>query len=498
MDANESPNQNLSRNQLAAVAHRTPRPDGDPMPNQPALRRRLVAENQTEFGLHYLALKFPSRQQRTRAAGRRLELLARIGDRLRWTAGDSKPHLGPLSPGCRLCVAGSWSCLFINASCNARCFYCPTPQDRRDIPATNNLTFRHPEAYATYLRRLGFRGASISGGEPLLTLNRTLAFLRAARQALGPRGHLWLYTNGILLTREIAGQLAAAGLDEIRFDIGATGYQCRQLSAAAGLIPTLSIEIPAVPEALPTLSRLLPTLPGLGVNHLNLHQLRLTRHNFLPLTERNYTFLHGTRVTVLESELAALEILALVRRNGLPLPVNYCSFVFKNRHQNAAARRRAAQLELRPRESVTAAGFIRKLALHGDADQLQRQAAHWRQAGQPSRLWKFVADPTRLELAPRLLPTVNWHRLRLAVGYDQVSLGPQGQPERGDWSLPLDPGSQASVLRRSAGPEILLGRSAAERFQRIWLAGEIPETLPVEQRVFCEWENIPQGLQDYF
>lgn len=468
------------------------------MPSQHALKRRLVADNQTEFGLQYLALKFPNRQQRLRAAGRRLELLNSIADRLRWTAGDSKPHLGPLSPGCRLCVEGSWSCLFINASCNASCFYCPTPQDRRDIPATNNLTFRHPEAYATYLWRLGFRGASISGGEPLLTLNRTLAFLRAARQALGPRGHLWLYTNGILLTREIAGQLAAAGLDEIRFDIGATGYQCRQLSAAAGLIPTLSIEIPAVPEALPSLKQLLPALSGLGVNHLNLHQLRLTRHNFRQLTERNYTFLHGTRVTVLESELAALEILAIVRRNRLPLPVNYCSFVFKNRYQNAAARRRAAQLELRPRESITSAGFIRKLALHGDADALQHQATRWRQAGQPGRLWKLAADPTRLEIAPQLLSAVHWQRLRLTVAYDQVSLAPRGLPERGDWSLPLEPGSPASVVRRPAGSEILLGRGGAERYNRIWLAGERPETLPLDQRGFSEWESIPQGLQDYF
>ncbi len=36
--------------------------------------------------------------------------------------------------------------------------------------------------------------------------------------------HVWLYTNGTLATVDILTQLRDAGLDEIRFDIGATDY----------------------------------------------------------------------------------------------------------------------------------------------------------------------------------------------------------------------------------------------------------------------------------
>ncbi len=468
------------------------------MTTQRSLPGRLIAANEQEFGFHYRALKFPGRLRQASATRQRQQLFAALGEQLQWAAGGTKPHLGQLSPGCQHCVAGNWSCLFINAHCNASCFYCPTAQDRREIPATNNLSFKHPEAYAAYLKRLDFKGASISGGEPLLTLNRTLAFLRAARAAFGPDGHLWLYTNGILLTREIAAQLAAAGLDEIRFDIGATDYHCQKIAAATGLIAVISIEIPAVPEALPALKQLLPTLPALGVAHLNLHQLRLTRHNFRNLTERNYTFLHGEKVTVLDSELAALEILSFVARSGLPLPVHYCSFVFKHRHQQAAARRRAAQLEKRPLETVTAAGYLRRLALCGEPDQLQKQIGLWQQAGQSAEQWNFSVATSQLQIAPQLLPLVHWHKLRLTVAYDQVQLQQQGNPKPGDWSFPLAQGHAVTVVRRAASGDILLGPAAARNYFRCWIDRAPREPLPVEQRSFREWESLAEGLQRYF
>ncbi|WP_020674825.1 radical SAM protein [Geopsychrobacter electrodiphilus] len=468
------------------------------MPNLPGLSRRLITGNEDEFGLYYRALKFPGRRRQVSADRKRQELLASLAEQLQWTAGGTKPHIGELSPGCQQCVAGNWSCLFINASCNASCFYCPTAQDRGEIPATNNLSFRHPRSYTTYLKRLGFSGSSISGGEPLLTLNRTLAFLRAARKGLGKHGHLWMYTNGILLTREIAGQLAEAGLDEIRFDIGATGYKCHKIAEAKGLIPVISIEIPAVPEAVSTLKQVLPELPELGVNHLNLHQLRLTQHNFRQMNERNYTFLHGEKITVLDSELAALEILSFVHRTQLNLPVNYCSFVFKHRHQKAAALRRVAQLDKRPWETVTRAGFIRKLALCGEAKQLQQQVELWQQTGQDTALWNLSTAASRLEISPQLIPLIRWHRLRLTVSYAQVQLMQEGKLEPDEWTIPLDSGEVARVIRRAVSSEILLGPTATRQFSETWLAEVSPANVPVSQRIFGKWEHIPEGLQPYF
>jgi len=459
-------------------------------------RHRQVEANQREYGLRYLGLRFLSPSERRRAGHRRIELLAAAGSRLRWSAGHTKPHLGDLSPGCARCVAGSWSCLFINARCNASCFYCPTPQTKTDLPGTNNLTFRLPKDYATYLQRLGFDTASLSGGEPLLTPNRTLAFLRAARSALGAGGHLWLYTNGILLTREMAFRLRDAGLDEIRFDIGATGYRLDRIALAAGVIPTLTVEIPAVPEEQGRLKQLLPDLAAAGVNHLNLHQLRLTPHNYSQLSERGYTCLHGEKVTVLESELAALEIIAHAAATNVPLPINYCSFVFKHRHQRAAARRRAARLDRRPWEAVTPAGYLRRLALAGPPARLQRQAARLTDHGAEPAAWQYDAEAGRLAFAPALWPLLETTGCRLAVSYAEILL--EGAASRGgsSWRLPLGDLTQGWIERQQTGGEILLGPSRARRFGETWLHG--PPPVAAEKDPFAAWEICRPGLQEYF
>jgi pyruvate formate-lyase activating enzyme-like uncharacterized protein len=126
-----------------------------------------------------------------------------------------------------------------------------------------------------------------------------------------------------------------------------------------GCIPTVTVEIPAVPEDEELLKRKMLEMAEAGVNHLNLHQMRLTPYNFGPLTERGYTFLHGEKVTILESELSALRTVRYGLERGIPLPVNYCSFPYKRRFQHAAARRRAAASVCISGEAVTESGYLR-------------------------------------------------------------------------------------------------------------------------------------------
>jgi pyruvate formate-lyase activating enzyme-like uncharacterized protein len=209
---------------------------------------------------------------------------------------------------------------------------------------------------------LGFTGVSISGGEPLLTPELSLSFLSAVRKRCGDSVHLWLYTNGTMLTADLCSKLKDAGLDEIRFDLGATSYHLKKLRLAVGSIPTVTVEIPAVPEDEELLKLKMVEMAEAGVQHLNLHQMRLTPHNFDHLTARDYTFLHGEKVTLLESELCALRMVRFGLEQGIALPVNYCSFTYKRRFQLAASRRRAALTICGSGETVTEPGFLRTLS----------------------------------------------------------------------------------------------------------------------------------------
>jgi pyruvate formate-lyase activating enzyme-like uncharacterized protein len=297
---------------------------------------------------------------------RRNELIAAIGDRLTWDFKNTKPSINSISKGCRLCGEGEWSCLFVTGKCNANCFYCPAVQDKDETPQTQKLLFERPDVYAEYINKFNFKGVSFSGGEPLLVFDRTLEFIKTVRAKCDPSIYIWMYTNGILATDEKFKLLADAGLDEIRFDLGAVNYNPKVLKNAAKFIKHVTVEIPAVPDEKDTLLALLPTLCEYGVTNLNLHQLRLTEYNAPKLLQKEYTYLHGEQPVVAESELTALEVIDFVRENNLPIGVNYCNFQFKNRFQKAGFRTKMANVLVKSKEEITENGFIRLIEAEVD------------------------------------------------------------------------------------------------------------------------------------
>jgi pyruvate formate-lyase activating enzyme-like uncharacterized protein len=272
---------------------------------------------------------------------------------------DTKPYYNQISKGCSICGSGKWSCLFITNKCNATCFYCPASQLQDERPSTQGLDFDDPIAYAEYVKDFAFEGVSFSGGEPLLFFDRTLDYLKAVRKICNKEVYIWMYTNGILADTEKLKKLAQHGLNEIRFDIGATGFSIDKVKLATGLIPNITIEIPAVPEELDTIKNLLPELVKAGVTNMNLHQMRLTPHNADKLIKRGYTIINAERPLVLESELTALEIINYARENSIEIGINYCSFHFKNRFQKAGYRNTIAKI-LAPYAHVTPNGYIRE------------------------------------------------------------------------------------------------------------------------------------------
>ncbi|MFW5821446.1 MAG: radical SAM protein [Bacteroidota bacterium] len=273
---------------------------------------------------------------------------------------DTKPFYNHLSRGCEICGAGKWSCLFITGKCNANCFYCPSSQLKDEPPSTQSLTFPDPRDYAAYINRIGFKGVSFSGGEPLLFFDRTLRYLEEIRRKCSPDLYIWMYTNGILADQEKLKKLARRGLNEVRFDIGATAFSLDRLKIAKNIIPAVTIEIPAIPEEKEKIIRLLPEMEKAGVKNLNLHQMRLTHHNAARLLKRKYTLLPAEKPVVVESELTALEIMNYAKNHDINIGINYCSFFFKNRFQQSGFRKLLGSTLVNGDRPITENGFIRE------------------------------------------------------------------------------------------------------------------------------------------
>ena len=467
--------------------------------NSPA-QSALIDQNRQEYGDRYAGLSFPSESVAAMAQARRRDLIADLEGRAAFSANASKLHSQKLSPGCLACLEGKWSCLFITGNCNCRCFYCPTAQDVGGDPGTNNLDFPKVDDYVDYLACFGFSGASISGGEPLLVLEKSLKYLRAIRRRLGDSVHLWLYTNATLLTTDIAKRLRDAGLDEIRVDIGATGYALDQVKLAVGIIPHITVEIPAIPEEAERLQQKLVEMADCGVNYLNLHQLRLTNHNYLHLAGRGYTFLHGASVTVLESELTALELLRSSLDQKLALGVNYCSFVYKNRYQGAAGRRRAGAQIVKKYEEITSAGYLRSLSLSGSQQDIQRQVERLQHLDPTGQQWLNDPNGKELHLAAALWSGQDNSGLELKLRYTEARILPAISYRNAFIEVPLNSQRKVVVERQAVSAEWQLGGDEWRQLEKEMAgSGTFPASgdSPLQQEM-RRFEQLPVGLQDYF
>jgi uncharacterized protein len=463
-------------------------------------RQKMVAAMGAEYSDTLDDLNWVSEAQAREAEGRRAQVLAALSPHLAIDFKQTKPHIGPLSPGCRTCGDGAWSCLFINGKCNCHCFYCPTSQDEIGIPTTNQVPFAKASDYADYVQHFQFRGVSISGGEPLLTFDRTVRYIEAVRRKMGDGIHLWLYTNGTLLSTSHLGRLRDAGLNEIRLDISAADYRLDKAAMAVGVIPCVTIEIPAIPEDHQRLEALLPVMQEIGINHLHLHQLRLTPHNRARLTQRPYTYLHGEKVTVLESELTALALIQTACSQAIRLPINYCSFVYKHRYQRAAARRRNARLVLKDHETITENGYIRSLTLRGAPEYIATQAG--RLDGAADRgLWQLNSARDRLSFHPSLWPLIDDAAGDLLIGYAEAALRAHISYRFYFKEIPVNPDKRLYIERRPTLREIGLD---AEQRQGLRTHLTSPSAASPATRApgglgpIIEYEFIEPGLQDYF
>lgn len=399
------------------------------------------------------------------AHARRRALLTHLGARATPGYHGAKPHVGPLSEGCQLCAEGRWSCLFLNGVCEARCYFCPGYREAVGAPPhAERMVFSRAGDYAEYVARLGYGGASFSGGEPFGTFELMLEHLRALRAA-APDLYIWAYTNGRPATPERLDAAAAEGLDEVRFDIAAWGYDTAPVERALGRVRVVTVEIPAVPEDRDRLRKALVRLAALGVSHVHLHQLMLLGDNGPRLLKRRYALTRTNPPTVVDSELAALDALAFVADEDLPLAIQYCGSAYKDRWQARVDDLRGATVALDPREALTEAGCVRQV-LDPSGALVDARAAAERPADAPLTVRYF-----RAVLGHGLDPSANFASVEPGEGYAEVTL----------------PGGMTIGVRRvpvSADLPVSAGVVAA------LVAGIVPGHL-------APFERIPEGLPDY-
>jgi len=468
-------------------------------------KEKCIELNKEEYKEIYPLMKFPDKKESLEMENQRKAIIRSLQtfEDIHLDYNESKLFSRRLSPGCRCCGEGTWSCLFINNLCNGQCFFCPTTQNQLDEPATSTLRFQNPRDYIDYIRRFQFKGVSISGGEPLLTFDRTLTFLTEVKKHFGDAVYLWLYTNGILLDIEKIIRLKYAGLNEIRLNLCAVDYRLEKIKLAAGQIPRITVEIPAIPEDIPKIKELMIQLADLGVDILNLHQLRCTPNNARHLIKRGYTFIHGKKVTVWESELKALELIRYGLEEQLPLAVNYCSYAYKNRYQALTPRLRYARMMCREHEDITSSGYIRKLSVKISSARIDHISEQLNRNHHPKNTYRLDKTKNRIYFNQTLLNPILALGNPLMISYDQAFIRSYPSYRNPYLEIPLNTGRKVVIERQPVFSDQEVSRSELEKLKNHWQPhrenGKTQAESPLGKEMeFYEFESLRSGLNDYY
>jgi uncharacterized protein len=266
----------------------------------------------------------PARPERVRALIKELRLRGIRG------SGESMTlFTRRLPPGCRLCLQGRGSNLYVTGHCTRDCFFCFNEKPRKDELVVHGVPVKAPEEAAAIVERYGLTSVGISGGEPLLFPERVLRVVSALR-ALPSRPRVDLYTNGDLLDHGVLRALKEAGLSAIRVNAVARDFDLEPVRLARKHFEEVAVEVPVIPGQSELLRRMVLRLDAMGVPFLNIHELFLCSEN----SERVRAEGHEARAerprhllwapTAASGE-AALELLLFALNHAKTLSVYYCS-----------------------------------------------------------------------------------------------------------------------------------------------------------------------------
>jgi pyruvate formate-lyase activating enzyme-like uncharacterized protein len=262
--------------------------------------------------------------------------------------------------GCELCAQGAKLVLFITGLCSRYCFYCPLSNNRRGVDRVfaNERPVSKDEDVIEEALNMRALGTGITGGEPLLKLDRVLHYIRLLKQTFGIEHHVHLYTSLPVKAAELE-MLKLAGLDEIRFhppeelwdSLEQSDYY-KSMQIAREMDFDIAIEIPAI-QAVKGIINIIKALKKIK-GYLILNELEFSETNEKALKARGYVYRDDVSYAAKGSEEVAKEIL----KHCDGVPVRFCSSRFKDAVQMRERLKRIAKNVARAFDEVSEEGTI--------------------------------------------------------------------------------------------------------------------------------------------
>lgn len=280
-------------------------------------------------------------------------------------------YVGKLAEGCKICRKGAKLVLLVTGLCNANCFYCPLSEKKKgkDVIYADEMIVRKKEDIIEEAELIEAEGTGITGGDPLIVLDRTIEFIKLLKNYFGEEHHIHLYTA--TLDYKKAEKLGKAGLDEIRFHPMPTLWKKIEKTKFREIVKKLEIdkgmEIPLVPHMKKETFHLLKVVDDYDLDFINLNELEFSITNLEALDKYGYVAKSDESSAVKGSEEMAYEILDL----GLSTPIHYCSSSFKDAVQLRKRIERRARNVAKIYEIITEDGTLLKGVIMADKEKIK-------------------------------------------------------------------------------------------------------------------------------
>ena len=249
--------------------------------------------------------------------------------------------------GCRSCLLGTGlSAVRKTNRCNLACRFCydyglldniePIGEDLWEIGGSRYREEDLPLLFALQKKPTGVAYVYL---EPFMEIEKYYGIIRRFHEA-GVHQHM--YTNGINANEDNLKELGRAGLDELRFNLGASGAADRVIEAMAAAkkyIPRVGIETPMTREFHQALNEKKDRILASGIDFMNCAELHLNDNNLGNYAGEPLYFCRMGYLSPVMSRDLTLQVMKTAAEEAWPIVVHDCSNKTKiARDLNLAAR----------------------------------------------------------------------------------------------------------------------------------------------------------------
>jgi len=292
--------------------------------------------------------------------------------------------------------------LLVPGRCGESCYYCPLSEAKKgkDVVYANELLVSGDEDVIKEAEAIGARGTGITGGDPLLVMDRTVRYIRLLKERFGPGHHIHLYTATV--DRERFLRLQEAGLDELRIhppiELWGALKKLGIATAVKDLDMQVGCEVPAVPGELEGLLAICQHAAELGLDFVNLNELEVSETNCQALLGRGFHVRSDVSSAMQGSMETAWQVM---EEAGDMVPVHFCSSSFKDQVQLRERLKRRAKRVARPMDLITSEGMVLLGVI--ETDDLDKAVRSLEEQEVPPELYELDEKRKRLEVASWVL-----------------------------------------------------------------------------------------------